>query len=337
MSVAAGALAAALAAATAWGAPPAAGAKPAVRGAPPSAPAVPAGAPLRFAPKARKMSTYTLNGRFEIKTRDVSFEAPDAYIDGFNFWAGRMKGNKRSEVYQTVTMTQDVDGSGLLPFRRTIPRFNLELEKQGQVFASSDAIERNVTRLVWEGTLDPFGNLKEKRMVGGKDNPEVAQLALSEIERIFPVVQGARDIKIGEGFKEESIVALPTKLNIAGLEDVTLKVTRDYTLKSVATGLATFDVILTYSSDPAYKPKAESTACAFSGGGAGDAVFEVKRGVFVRSRVPSSLRIDIEAPLRPLPGHPETDVGAVGKSHIDLDLVLFGEQRVARTWGEEED
>jgi len=32
-----------------------------------------------------------------------------------------------------------------------------------------------------------------------------------------------------------------------------------------------------------------------------------------------------------VPGHPETDVAAVGKSHIDLDLVLFGEQRVART------
>ena len=322
-----------LAAATAWGAPPSAATQPKVPGAPPA----PAEAPLRFAPKARRMSTYTFNGRFEIRNREVTFEAPEAYQDGFNYWAGRMKGQKRSEVYQIVTMTQDVDGGGLLPFRRSIRRFNLEFEKQGQVYAAMGSLERDVASLVWEGTLDPLGNLKEKRKVGGKDNPEIEQLAIPEIERVFPVVEGARDLRIGEGFKEERIVRLPTKLNIAGLEDVTVKVTRDYVLKSVAGPLAVFEVKVTYGSDPAYQAKADSTTCAISGGGAGEATFEVKRGVFLVSRVPSSMRIDIEAPLRPLPGHPETAVTALGKSHIDLDLILFGEQKVVRTWGEEED
>lgn len=323
--LAASVLAAALAAAAAWAAPLSA------------AQPVPADAPLRFAPKARRMSTYTFTGRFEIKTRDVTFEAPDAYLDGFNFWAGQMKGQKRSEVYQIVTMTQDVDGSGLLPFRRSIQRFNLEFEKQGQAYAAMGSIERDVTSLVWEGTLDPLGNVKEKRKVGGRDNPEIDQLAIPEMERVFPLLDGERDIRIGEGFKEERVVPLPTKLNIAGLEDVTVKVTRDYLLKSVAGPLATFEVKVTYSSDPAYQASTENTTCAISGGGAGEATFAVKRGVFLVSRVPTSMRIDIEAPLRPLPGHPETAVAALGKSHIDLDLILFGEQKVVRTWGEEED
>jgi hypothetical protein len=326
MATGALALAAALAAAPAWSAAPAAPAKPA-------SPA----ATLRFAPKARRLSTCTLHGRYEIATRDVSFEAPDAYIDGFNFWAGRMKGQKRSEVYEMMTMTQDTDGNGMVPFRRTIPRFNLEFEKQGQIFAAMGSLERDVAGIVWEGTLDPFGNLKEKRKVAGKDDPEIAQLAIPEIERLFPSVEGVRDIAIGEGFKEERVLPLPTKLNIAGLEDVSLKVTRDYILKSVVSGLATFEVKMTYTNDPAYKPKVENTVCAISGGGAGEAIFEVRRGVFLTSRVRSSMRIDIEAPLRPLPGHPETAAPSSGKSHIDLDFVFFGQQTVKRTWGEEED
>ena len=151
------------------------------------------------------------------------------------------------------------------------------------------------------------------------------------------MLEGARDIRIGEGFKEERVVPLPTKLHIAGLEDVTFKVTRDYILKSIAGALAIFEVKVTYSNDPAYQAKAENTTCVISGGGAGEATFAVKRGVFLVSRVATSMRIDIEAPLRPLPNHPETAVAALGKSHMDLDLMLFGEQKVERTWGEEED
>src|SRR3989442_1716941 len=41
---------------------------------------------LHFLPKSRRMSTYNFDARFEITARDISFEAPDAYKDGFNFW-----------------------------------------------------------------------------------------------------------------------------------------------------------------------------------------------------------------------------------------------------------
>jgi len=73
------------------------------------------------------------------------------------------------------------------------------------------------------------------------------------------------------------------------------------------------------------------------GGGSGTATFEVRRGVFQQSRMPSSMHIDIEAPLRPLPDHPETERASTGKSHIDLDLLLSGQQKVQRLWGDEPD
>lgn len=325
-----------LAAVPASGAPPGATPAPAGKGASATPAPIPAATSIRFAPQARKMSTYMLNGRFEITTRDVTFEAPPAYADGFNFWAGRMKGQRRSEVYQMQTMTQDVDPNGLMPFRRTVPRFNLEFEKQGQIYAAAGPIERDVVTLVWEGVLDSFGNLKQKRKVAGSDNPDIGLLGIDEIDRVFPVVEGVRDLKIGEGFKEERIMPLPTRLSIAGLDALTLKITRDFTLKSIDGGLATFDVKVTYGPDPAFKPTAENTSCAISGGGAGEATFEIPRGVFLRARVPSSVHIDIEAPLRPLPGHPETEVASEGKSHIDLDITLFGQQSVVRSWGEED-
>lgn len=303
-------------------------------------PKEPAATVLHFVPKARPNSTYTFDGRFDVVSRDISFEAPDAYKDGFAFWAGRMKGQERSEVYEMITITREADASGKVPFRRLIPKFNLEFEEQGRPFAALGTLEKDIVTMIWEGTLDPSGNLSEKRKVGGKDNPEIDSLAIAEMDRIFPSVEGARDIRIGEGFKEDRVVPLSTKLNIAGLEEVTFKVTREYTLKSLANGLATFDVKTTYANDPGFKPKAENTSCSIhggSGGGAGEAVFEVNRGVFLRTRMPSSMRIDIEAPLRPLPGHPETDRPSMGKSHIDLDIVLFGEQTVKRVWGEDQD
>lgn len=329
------ALAAALLCLPAWGAPPAPSKAAAAQGTPANPAPTPPATSIRFAPQARKMSTYMMNGRFEITTRDVTFDAPPAYAEGFNFWAGRMKGQRRSEVYQVQTMTQEPEPSGLLPFRRTIPRFNLEFEKQGQIYASTGSIERDVVTLVWEGFFDSFGNLKQKHQIAGKENPEFALLSIDELDRIFPAFEGTRDLKVGEGLKEERIIPIPTKLSIAGLETLTLKVTRDFILKSIDGGLARFDVKVTYGPDPAFKPTAEHTLCAISGGGTGEAIFEIPRGVFLSARVPSTLRIDIEAPLRPLPGHPETEVAAVGKSHIELDITQFGQQTVVRTWGDE--
>jgi len=118
---------------------------------------------------------------------------------------------------------------------------------------------------------------------------------------------------------------------------VTCKVIRQYTLKSIQDGVATFDVKITYADDPGFKPEAENTVLHVAGSGSGTATFEIRRGVFQQSRMPSSMHIDIEAPLRPLPDHPETEHASTGKSHIDLDLLLSGQQKVQRLWGEEPD
>jgi hypothetical protein len=245
-------------------------------------PAAPA--PLRFLPKSRLMSTYDLGARFEISTLDITFDAPEAYQAGFNFWASRMKGQKRSEVCQMMTVTQGAGETGAVSFRRTIPKFDIELIKNGEVFAPGVGVGKNVATLVWEGSLDPFGNVKEMRKTAGEENAEVAELAIPEMSRVFPETSGPRELKVGEGFKDERVVRLPTKLNIAGLEKVTIKWTREYTLKSLADGIATFDVKTTYANDPAFKPEMERTTCQVSGGGSGEAVFEIKRGVFVSSR-----------------------------------------------------
>src|SRR6266566_5106927 len=101
-------------------------------------------AALHFVPKARPNSTYTVEGRFDIVNRNVTFEAPDAYKDGFDFWASRMKGQKRGEVYQITTVTQEADASGKVPFRRNIPKFDLEFERQGQPYAAASTLERDL-------------------------------------------------------------------------------------------------------------------------------------------------------------------------------------------------
>src|SRR6266849_7371582 len=99
---------------------------------------------LRFLPKVRAMSTYSLGARFEIGTKSVTFEAPEAYKPGFEFWSKRMRGQKRSEVYEMTTMTQDANDSGLYPFSRTVPRFDLEIQREGEIMASPPDTEKSV-------------------------------------------------------------------------------------------------------------------------------------------------------------------------------------------------
>jgi hypothetical protein len=292
---------------------------------------------LRLLPKVRVMSTYSLGARFEIGVKDVSFEAPDAYKQGFDFWAGRMKGQTRSEVYDMTTMTQETNDSGLVPFSRTIPKFDLEIQRQGEILASPPETERDVASLIFEGTLDRFGNVKEFKKTAGSDDAEMDTLAIPEIFRLFPELDGPHDYRIGESFKDVRVVRLPTKLGIAGLEKITYTQAREYTLKSIQGGLATFEVKVTFSDNPAFKPEAEKTSLHISGGGNGTALFEIARGVFQESRLPSSMRIDIEAPLRPLPNHPETAQAAMGKTHIDISLLVSGQQRVHRLWGDDPD
>jgi len=248
-----------------------------------------------------------------------------------------MKGQRRSEVFEMTTMTQDTNDKSLVTFRRTIPKFDVEMERQGEFMASPPELEQSVASLVFEGTLDHFGNVKEFKKTAGSDDTELGSLAIPEISRLFPEVDGPHDYRTGDGFKEERTVRLPTKLAIAGLESVTYKVIREYALKSLQGGLATFDVRITYADDPAFKPGAEKTSLRITGGGSGTAVFEPGRGVFQESRLPTSMRIDIEAPLRPLPDHPETAKAPTGKTHVDLDLLVAGRQTVRRVWGDDTD
>jgi hypothetical protein len=302
-------------------------------------PAKAAAAPgtLRILAKARQMSTYNLGTRFEVGTRDITFEAPAAYQSSFDFWASRMKGQKRSEVCDITTITQGVEESGDVPFRRTIPRFDIEVLQGGQIYAPGLNIGKALAAFAWEGSLDRYGNVKEMRRVEGTESDEIKALAIPEMSHIFPEIAESHDLKVGEGFKDERIVRLPTKLTIAGLEHVTIKWTREYILKSQDAGIATFEVKTTYATDPAFKPEMERTTCQVSGSGTGEATFEVKRGVFLSSRLPSTMHIEIEAPLRPLPEHPETEVSGTGKSHVLLDLLLTGEQTVKRVWGDDTD
>lgn len=292
---------------------------------------------LRILAKARQMSTYKLGTRFEVGTGDITFEAPAAYQSGFDYWASRMKGQKRSEVCDITTITQGVEKDGDVPFRRTIPRFDIELLQGGQIYAPGLNIGKALAAFVWEGSLDRYGNVKEMRKTEGTETDEIKALAIPEMSHIFPEITESHDLKVGEGFKEEKIVRLPTKLNIAGLEHLTIKWTREYILKSQQGGVATFEVKTTYATDPAFKPEMENTTCQVSGSGTGEATFEVKRGVFLTSRLPSTMHIEIEAPLRPLPEHPETNTSATGKSHVLLDLLLAGEQTVKRVWGDDTD
>jgi len=96
-------------------------------------------------------------------------------------------------------------------------------------------------------------------------------------------------------------------------------------------------VTISYANDPAALSKAPGTTCMLSGGGEGTAEFDVRRGVFLAMRVPSTLKIDIAAPLRPLPEHPEMKEAGSGKTHIEVDLLLSAQQLVKRVWGEESD
>ncbi len=310
----------------------------------PAAPAVPSAsatplpaeaAAAHLVPKAHPLSTYTLEGRFEITTHDVTFEAPAAYKEGFDFWSGYMRGQRKSEVYEIVTTTQDTDDNGNVPFRRTIPKFDMELERRGQILAPPDTLRQLLATEIYEGTLDPHGNARQVRRVAGSDDPQLETLALPEVLALFPEMGGTVDLKPGESIHEERVVALPTELSVAGLEHLTLKVTRDFILKTAVGGLSTFDVKVTYADDPAFKSKAERTTCRVGGGGTGEAEFDQPRGVFQRARIPTLLKLDIEAPLRPLPNHPEIDPSTLGKSHIELQFLVTGNQVVRRIWGED--
>jgi hypothetical protein len=292
---------------------------------------------LQFAPRAREMSNYVLQAIYEIKTTNVTFDAPPAYRDSFTFWTSRYIGQRQREVYEFMTLTQEAREDGTVPFRRTIPRFDLELEREGKHFAPLGPIFNKVKALAWVGSLDRFGNVKEMDPVATTDDPEVAQLSIQQLERIFPVVEGAMEIRQGAGFKERFSMPIPTRLNIVGLEDIRLQISRDFRLSRMDDNSATFEVRTEYAIDPATPPKEPRTTCAISGGGTGQMVFDRRRGVFLSSSLPGALVIEIQAPLRRLPDQPENEDPGMAKTRLDLQLSISGTQTVRRVWGEDKD
>lgn len=236
-----------------------------------------------------------------------------------------------------MTLTQEAREDGTVPFRRTIPRFDLELEREGKHFTPLPPIFTKVRALAWGGSLDRFGNVRQLNPETTTDDPEIAQLAFPQLERLFPVVEAAREIRQGGGFKEKFTVPMPTRLNIVGLEAVRLQVSRDYRLSRVDGTSATFEVKTEYALDPATPPKEPRTTCVISGGGTGEMVFDAERGVFLSSSLPSAMVIEIQAPLRRLPDQPENEDPGLAKTRMDLALMLSGKQTVKRVWGEDKD
>jgi hypothetical protein len=311
--------------------PPAGAGAPAVS---PSPLPSPAGS-VRFAPKAPAGSSATLDVRFELETRDVTYDVPPAYKDSFGFWTKRMKGSKRSELFQYVGVTDDPEADGAVHFRKQLARYQVDVLQGGESLTPFDQAVKDMQSLVWEGHLDRFGNVKESHLVAGRQDPEMADSGISWVEAFFPRVEGERDLKAGDGITAVDSLPLPSQLNIQGLEKVRVLVTRVLTFRTIEGGQARFEMKTTYATDPSTKPTADGTSCVIGGNGTGDAAFDLKRGVFVASRQASTLTLDIEAPLRPLPEHPETENAGPGRSHLELGINYNGQQVVHKILGED--
>lgn len=291
---------------------------------------------VHFLPKARPGSSFALNVRFEIETRDVTFEVPPAYRDSFAFWTKKMKGGKRSELFQFVTLTDDAAAGDAVGFRKQLARYQVEMQQGGESLNPYNDTVKHMQGLAWEGHFDRFGNVKDSRLVAGKQDPDMADLGVAWVEAFFPRVEGPRDLKVGDRLTAVESLPLPSRLNIEGLELIRVQVTRELTLRAILGSQVRFDIKTTYATDPATKPTVEGAVCVIGGGGKGDASFDLKRGVFIASHQTSSLTIDIEAPLRPLPEHPETQNAGPGKSHLQLEVGYTGEQTVHAILGEDQ-
>ena len=309
--------------------------------APPAKPATPAaGVPrpeseVTLTPRGWKLSTYSFEGRFESGINDVTFEAPPAYQDSFKFWTDHMKQTHREEVIQLLTTTRDPDKDGSLPFRRQVSRYMVDLVEHGQPKEAGQPLVRAVKSLVWEGALDPLGNVREIRKVEGPENTgDVDRLGFPLLDHLFPHLSQPVRVEVGRSFTVEESMPLPSKLTIQGLEQVGFKLTRVLTLKEVHPPEATFDVDLSYAIDPATAPTAPGTTCRASGSGKGTATFNMDDGMFVSARMPAKMTMDIEAPLRPLPGQ-EGDPGRA-TTHVEMSLIMSGTMRLARLYDSEQ-
>ncbi len=292
---------------------------------------------LKMIPKARKLTTYSFEGRVETLTADIIVQAPPAYTDSFAVWTSKMKGLEKIELIQFLISTQDAAADGSVPFRRQVPRFMVELYRGGSPMSPYGTMVQDVQSLIWEGVLDPYGNVKEMHKVVGDFTDDMKELSFPMLENIFPRLEGPKEIKVGEWFTDVAKVPLPARMTVHGLENIGLVMTRRYTLKENINGQALFEVKTSFVADPDKPPTAPQVTCIIGGEGTGEAVFDVKKGVFLRTRLPASLTIDFEAPLFPIPGRPETANPGLGRTHISMGLLLGGEQTIRRIWGEDTD
>jgi hypothetical protein len=296
----------------------------------PAAPAAPSG-PVRLTPRAWRYSTYSFEGRVETGVTDVTVKVPPAYEQSFAFWTNRMKGSSRTELIQYLTTTREPDKDGLTPFRRQVARYSIDMNDHGEVKAASSEFIKGVMSLAWEGAFDPHGKATGvKRVAGPEDMSPVERLAFPLVDVIFPELDGERTLKPGDTFTEDVQMPMPSRLSIAGLDKMAVRLTRRYTLQRVQGQEAFFDVAVLYAADPNTPPTAERTTCVITGGGRGDAVFDLADGVFVSASQATKLVIDIDAPLRRLPDQPADADPGTGKSHMEIFLNLSGKQKVAQ-------
>jgi hypothetical protein len=292
--------------------------------------AVPAG-PVRVAATAWSRSTYEFEGRLEHGINNVTFEAPPAYQQSFTFWSNRMKGSQRTELIQTLTTTSDPAADGTLPFRRQVARYEVDMMEGGGVQAAGQPVTRAVRKLVWEGAFDASGNVASIKQVAGPEDPKsIENLSFPLLDEVFPRLGEPREMKVGDSFTETLRLPLPSHLTIRGLEKTAILRTRVFTLREVQGREAVFDVAISDAADPATPPTEPRTTCTIKGGGEGEARLSLDDGMFTSARMPSKITIDIEAPLRPLPGQPEGQDPGTAKSHIEMSLMLSGRRTLAR-------
>jgi hypothetical protein len=242
-----------------------------------------------------------------------------------------MKGSSRTELIQHLTTTREQAADGLLPFRRQVSRYNMEMNDHGQMKTAGGPFMKDVPTLAWEGSFDAHGNVTGmKRIAGPEDTAALDRLAFPLLDHLFPRLDGARDITTGESFAQEMTMPLPSKLSITGLESTAAHLTRRYTLREVRGQQAVFAVALLYAVDPTTPPTAPRTTCVITGGGEGEAVFDLTEGIFVSASQKTQLVIDVEAPLRHLPDQPPDADPGTAKTHMVINLSLSGTQKMAR-------
>jgi hypothetical protein len=290
---------------------------------------------VRIVPRVHPESSYTFEGTVETFTKDITFDMPPEYEDSFSFWTTRMKGIKKSERIEFLTLTREAREDGTVPFRRIAPRYMVSFMHDGRPSYPYGSVEQDVSSQVWEGTLDPQGHVRTMKRVKGADNPDLAYLGYPLLDHLFPRPDGPREVAPDKPFTDVTSMPMPAQLTIRGLDAVRLQVTRDYVLKNNGNGQVEFTVKVAYALDPATPPTEPETTCVISGGGTGTATFDVRRGVFVKARMPTRLIIDIEAPLRKLPNMAEDEDPGLGKIHLEMFVTIAGKQKVDRIFGED--